>query len=268
MGSINILDCTSIRELREKLIDTIEGHLRAHPDRQRREADPLDAFHFAKARSFVFPAGRVALSLEEFAWHLSRITVHSLFYHVFVARLTPERRDRDFSVWIEEELGLKELAEEIRRLDPNPRTLEELPRDLDVRTVQEVLERHGIDPEKPIITQVSRFDTMKDPVGVIQAFREVRRREVCQLVLAGGGASDDPESQQVLARVREEAEEHPDIHVLELPPESDLEVNAIQRASTVIVQKSLGEGFGLTVTEAMWKGKPVVAGARRAPPGS
>lgn len=146
-------------------------------------------------------------------------------------------------------------------IEPSIDPLNDKNRDLDVRTVRNVLERYGIDPERPIITQVSRFDAMKDPVGVIKAFREVRRREDCQLVLAGGGATDDPEGQQVLAQVREEADGHPDIHVLELPPESDLEVNAIQRASTIIVQKSLREGFGLTVTEAMWKGKPVVAGA-------
>lgn len=146
-------------------------------------------------------------------------------------------------------------------IEPSIDPLNDKNRDLDVRTVQDVLERYGIDPERPIITQVSRFDAMKDPVGVIRAFREVRRREDCQLVLAGGGASDDPEGQQVLAQVREEASHDPDIHVLELPPESDLEINALQRASTIIVQKSLREGFGLTVTEALWKGKPVVAGA-------
>lgn len=161
--------------------------------------------------------------------------------------------------------SIPEFAQELPHsqymIEPSIDPLNEKNRDLDARTIHEVLDRYGIDPEKPIITQVSRFDAMKDPLGVISAFREVRRREVCQLVLAGGGASDDPESQQVLAQVREEAEGHPDIHVLELPAESDLEVNAIQKASTVIVQKSLREGFGLTVTEAMWKGKPVVTGA-------
>lgn len=130
LGSINILDCATLRDLRERLIAIIEDHLATHPGRQRREADPLDAFHFAKSKSFVFPAGRVARSLEEFAWHVSRISIHSLFYHVFVARLTPERRDRDFSVWIEEELGLSTLAARIRRLDPYPRPLEDLRADL------------------------------------------------------------------------------------------------------------------------------------------
>jgi trehalose synthase len=134
-------------------------------------------------------------------------------------------------------------------------------RDLDRAFVSSVLERFQIDPGRPILTQISRFDRLKDPVGVIQAFRMVRRYHDCQLVLAGGGASDDPEGAEVLAEVRHAAGHDPDIHVLELPPTSHLEVNALQRGSTIIVQKSLREGFGLTVAEALWKKKPVVASA-------
>jgi trehalose synthase len=81
------------------------------------------------------------------------------------------------------------------------------------------------------------------------------------LVLAGGSASDDPEGAQVLKEVRQAAEDDPDIKVLELPPWAPLEVNALQRASTIVLQKSLREGFGLTVSEALWKKKPVVASA-------
>jgi trehalose synthase len=80
-------------------------------------------------------------------------------------------------------------------------------------------------------------------------------------VLAGGGATDDPEGQKVLDDVRNEAAGDPDIFILFLPPGSDIEINALQRASTVILQKSLKEGFGLTVAEALWKAKPVIAGA-------
>ncbi|MEK7216300.1 MAG: glycosyltransferase, partial [Chloroflexota bacterium] len=83
----------------------------------------------------------------------------------------------------------------------------------------------------------------------------------CQLVLAGGGATDDPEGPAILAAVQAAAAGDPDIHVLFLPPASDIEINALQRASSVILQKSLKEGFGLTVSEALWKGKPVVASA-------
>ncbi|MBI2682222.1 MAG: glycosyltransferase [Acidobacteriales bacterium] len=134
-------------------------------------------------------------------------------------------------------------------------------RELDPRFVESVLARFQIDPARPILTQISRFDRLKDPVGVIQAFRMVRRYHDCQLVLAGGGASDDPEGAEVLAEVMHAANEDPDIHVLELPPTSHLEINALQRGSTIIIQKSLREGFGLTVSEALWKKKPVVASA-------
>ncbi len=133
--------------------------------------------------------------------------------------------------------------------------------DLNADVVSGVLDRYGIDPERPIVTQVSRFDRLKDPVGVLRAYQMVKRYVDCQLVLAGGNATDDPESGGVLADVREQAAADPDVHVLELPPWSALEINALQRASTVVVQKSLREGFGLTVAEALWKRKPVVASA-------
>jgi len=115
--------------------------------------------------------------------------------------------------------------------------------------------------DKPILTQISRFDYLKDPFGVIEAFRLVKKYVDCQLILAGGGAIDDPEGTKVFEEVVEKASGDPDIHVLLLPPASDLEINALQRASTVILQKSLREGFGLTVAEALWKAKPVVASA-------
>jgi trehalose synthase len=134
-------------------------------------------------------------------------------------------------------------------------------RPLEPEYVKEVIERFQIDPDRPILTQISRFDRLKDPLGVVRAYQIVKRYVDCQLVLAGGGASDDPEGEAVLGEVREAAGDDPDIHILNLPPWSALEVNAIQEASTVIIQKSLKEGFGLTVTEALWKKKPVVASA-------
>ena len=133
--------------------------------------------------------------------------------------------------------------------------------DLDPEFIRGVLERFGIDPGRPILTQISRFDRLKDPAGVVRAYQIVRRYEDCQLVLAGGGAADDPEGEAVLGEVRRVAQGDPDIHILDLPPWSAPEINALQRASTVILQKSLREGFGLTVTEALWKKKPVVASA-------
>ena len=133
--------------------------------------------------------------------------------------------------------------------------------ELDPRFVRSVLERYGIDPVRPVLTQISRFDRLKDPSGVVRAYQIVKRYEDCQLVLAGGGAADDPEGGAVLEEVRGLAAGDPDIHVLDLPPSSALEINALQRASRIIIQKSLREGFGLTVTEALWKKKPVVASA-------
>lgn len=134
-------------------------------------------------------------------------------------------------------------------------------RELEPQQVSAVLEKHHIDPDRPVLTQISRFDWLKDPLGVIAAYRMVKRRHDCQLVLAGGGASDDPEGEQVLREVQEAAAGDPDIHVLLLPPFSDLEINALVRGSTVVLQKSIKEGFGLTVSEALWKKKPVIGGA-------
>ncbi|PYU30399.1 MAG: glycosyl transferase family 1 [Acidobacteria bacterium] len=134
-------------------------------------------------------------------------------------------------------------------------------RELEAVFVRGVLEQFHVDPARPILTQISRFDRLKDPVGVIRAYRLVKRYEDCQLVLAGGSATDDPEGAAVLREVEEAAGGDPDIHILNLPPWSHLEINALQRGSTIVIQKSLREGFGLTVSEALWKKKPVVASA-------
>ncbi|MEW6618818.1 MAG: glycosyltransferase [bacterium] len=142
-------------------------------------------------------------------------------------------------------------------IDPLSDKNKEIPEDV----IDSILERYGIDKNRPIITQISRFDYLKDPLGVIEAYFEVKKYVDCQLILAGGGATDDPEGMEVLNKVRNEAEKDRDIFVLFLPPASDIEINALQRASSVVLQKSLKEGFGLTVAEALWKAKPVIAGA-------
>lgn len=139
--------------------------------------------------------------------------------------------------------------------------LSEKNRDLESGFVARTLAEYQIDPLRPILTQISRFDRLKDPVGVIRAYRIVKRYFDCQLVLAGGSASDDPEGAEVLKEVQQEANGEADIHIIELPAWAPLEVNALQRASTIVIQKSLREGFGLTVSEALWKKKPVVASA-------
>jgi trehalose synthase len=139
--------------------------------------------------------------------------------------------------------------------------LSEKNRELNPDFVASVLAHYGIDSRRPILTQISRFDRLKDPVGVIRAYRIVKRYFDCQLVLAGGSASDDPEGAVVLNEALHEADGDADIKILELPAWAPREVNALQRASTVVIQKSLREGFGLTVSEALWKKKPMVASA-------
>ena len=131
-------------------------------------------------------------------------------------------------------------------------------KELSEQYIDSVLKKYSIPKDKPIITQISRFDRLKDPLGVIESYQKVRRYIDCRLILAGGTAADDPEGIQVLAEVQEKARHDKNIHIL-LLPQNDLEVNALQRASTIIIQKSLKEGFGLTVAEALWKEKPVVA---------
>ena len=146
-------------------------------------------------------------------------------------------------------------------IPPSIDPLSDKNRELPDEVVDEVFNRFLIDRSRPVVTQISRFDYLKDPLGVIKAYRLAKKRVDFQLVLAGGGATDDPEGPALMRQVQEEANKDTDIFVLFLPPASDVEINALQRGSTVILQKSLREGFGLTVAEALWKGKPTIAGA-------
>jgi len=126
----------------------------------------------------------------------------------------------------------------------------------------EIIANLGIDPMRPMLLQVSRFDRFKDPLGVIAAYRLLKPYyPELQLVLAGGPADDDPEGADVLREVMERSGDDPDLKVLMLPPDSHRAINALQRSAIIVLQKSLKEGFGLTVTEALWKGKPVIGGA-------
>ena len=146
-------------------------------------------------------------------------------------------------------------------ISPSIDPLSEKNRELTSEEIRESMERLQIPPDRPIILQVSRFDRFKDPVGVIEAYKMVKKYNDCILVLAGSPATDDPEGEVVLNEVKHYAADDPDIYTLLLPPFSDKDINALQRIATVILQKSLREGFGLTVSEAMWKGKPVIGGA-------
>ena len=126
--------------------------------------------------------------------------------------------------------------------------------------IKNVFSEFNLDPELPLITQVSRYDRFKDPLGVIEAYKLASKLTPLQLVLAGGGASDDPEGEMILNEVKEASNGAPNIHVLLLPADANRTINALQRASDIILQKSIREGFGLTVSEGMWKGKPVIGG--------
>jgi trehalose synthase len=133
---------------------------------------------------------------------------------------------------------------------------------LEPEAVFEILQGYGIDRWRPIVSQVSRFDPWKDPLGVIDAYRVVKEEvPELQLIMVGSMAHDDPQGWHYLEQTEEHRAGDPDVHILtNLQGVGDVAVNAFQRASTVVVQKSLREGFGLTVSEAMWKEKPVIAG--------
>ncbi len=146
-------------------------------------------------------------------------------------------------------------------ITPSIDPISEKNRELAKEEIQETLNKYQIPRDRPIILQVSRFDRFKDPLGVIKAFRIVKKYNDCVLVLAGSPATDDPEGEIVLNEVKEYAANDPDIYILLLPPFSDRDINALQRIATIVLQKSVREGFGLTVSEAMWKGKPVIGGA-------
>lgn len=132
--------------------------------------------------------------------------------------------------------------------------------DLSQTEINAVRADFGLDPDRPLLVQISRFDRFKDPLGVIAAYRMVRKVLPVQLVLAGGGATDDPEGKAVLDEVMDAVAGDPDIHVLLLPPDAHRTINALQRMADIIIQKSVKEGFGLTVTEGLWKAKPVIGG--------
>ncbi len=133
-------------------------------------------------------------------------------------------------------------------------------KDLSNEDIMKYLDKFGIKTDKPIITQISRFDKWKDPMGVLEIFNQVKKQVDCRLVLLGNMATDDPEGMNIYHEIFDKVRQlknNDDIYLLNV--ESDILVNSLQTKSDVIIQKSLREGFGLTVTEALWKGTPVVA---------
>ena len=129
-------------------------------------------------------------------------------------------------------------------------------REMSEGEIRERLNRHKIPTDLPLVVQISRFDRWKDPEGVIEAFKLARKEVDCTLVLLGDVATDDPEGPQVYDSLRNSREER----IIILSEQDTALVNALQRTAAVVLQKSLREGFGLTVTEAMWKGAAVIGG--------
>jgi len=144
-------------------------------------------------------------------------------------------------------------------VNPSIDPLSEKNRDLTRAEVHQVLDHLGVPRDKPILLDVTPYMKNRDPLGVLRAHRLARRYVACRLVLAGWGAGDNPEGMAVLAELREAAGVDADVHVLVLPPDATIEINALQRAATVVVHVPRQEDFGLLAAEAMWKGKPVVA---------
>ncbi|MFT5701244.1 MAG: trehalose synthase [Desulforhopalus sp.] len=145
-------------------------------------------------------------------------------------------------------------------ITPSIDPLSDKNKELDEGEIRDNLAGFEIDPDLPLILQVSRFDRFKDPIGVIHAYKKASKITPMQLVLAGGGATDDPEGEIVLNEVKQAAGDDPNIRILLLPPDAHRQINALQRTADIILQKSIKEGFGLTVSEAMWKSKPVIGG--------
>jgi trehalose synthase len=129
-------------------------------------------------------------------------------------------------------------------------------RELSDLEIREFLGNYKIPTDRPFVTQISRFDRWKDPMGVIEAFRKAREQVDCRLVLVGNNASDDPEGEKILETIKSAADES----IIVLAVDDPTLVNALQRSAAVVLQKSTREGFGLTVTEAMWKGAAVIGG--------
>jgi trehalose synthase len=182
-----------------------------------------------------------------------------------IARLLPMIEEYDASVWHLEDYvpdGMGKHREDVRicppAIDPlSPKNMAFSPEDAAF-----VCRQFGIDVDRPLLTQVSRFDPWKDPIGVIDAYREVTEQvPEAQLAMVGSMATDDPEGMEYFQKTFEYAGGDDDIKILSnLNNVGAIEVNAFQSQSDICLQKSIREGFGLTVTEALWKGRPTVAG--------
>ena len=160
--------------------------------------------------------------------------------------------------YVQESLRHRKIAIIPPSIDP----LSDKNKPISEETIFSILNKYDVDPERPIITQVSRFDPWKDPLGVIDTYRIIKKKlPNVQLLLIASMAKDDPEGWDYYEKTVCHAANDVDIHLLtDLKGVGDIEVNAFQRASNVVLQKSIREGFGLSVTEALWKKVPVIGG--------
>jgi len=154
----------------------------------------------------------------------------------------------------------KDLPVKYTIIDPAIDPLTSKNKDIPEELIEKTFQKYGIPMDLPLITQISRFDKWKDPENVIEVFKLVRKECKCRLVLCGSMAADDPEGWEIFERTRSAAGQYLDEkEIILITVEDNILVNALQRKSSVVIQKSIREGFGLTVTEALWKAKPVVA---------
>jgi trehalose synthase len=176
--------------------------------------------------------------------------------------LRPFVEEHDASIWTMPQFVRPDLKQKVLIQAPTIDPFSEKNRDMPINEAREIARHFHVDPARPILLQVSRFDPWKDPLGVIDAYRLVKKEVPgVQLVMIGSLADDDPEGQEYFDRTKKHAGGDADIFLFtNLDGVKDREVNAFQRASAVVVQKSLREGFGLVVAEGLWKGIPVVAG--------
>ncbi len=166
----------------------------------------------------------------------------------------------DIVIFSSEKYKHADLPMECRFIKPSIDPLTHKNKPIPDSLIASTIEKYNIPTDKPILTQISRFDKWKDPIGVVKVFKRVKERIDCRLILCGNMATDDPEGLDIYEDIKKRARkeiEAGDIVLLTI--ENNILVNVLQRISAVIIQKSLREGFGLTVTEALWKKRPVIA---------
>jgi trehalose synthase len=208
------------------------------------DPQPLPAIHFRhKEEPWVWRCHIDLSSPDERAWEL--LKPYILRYDAVVVSSEAFRKE--------------DLPTEAFVVPPAIDPFSDINRELSPAEIEGKLAQYGIPSDKPLIVQVSRFDKWKDPLGVLEVFRRVREGAEARLVMLGNMASDDPEGPAIFAEVRGLAAALPDVHLV--TETDELLVNALQRAAAVVLQLSTREGFGLTVSEALWKGTPVVATA-------